>query len=203
MIKVISFDIGGTLIKGVDNKSSIIEFSKLINKSYDEILKAYRDIFQKREGTFDELVNLFCNKLNIKVDENIIDYFHNSFNQETYFDETTLPVIRKLKDMGYKVILFSNSSSLYPDKLDKEIYELVDDIMYSHKIGHTKDEKESYQYIEKKLGYKSNEFLHIGDSLDNDYLYPKKFGWNAIFYGNKDGIDCITNLNDIFKYLNK
>ena len=203
MIKVVSFDIGGTLIKGINNNHSITMFSEMVNKDYHDVKYAYRDIFQKREGKFDELITLFCNRLNIKLTDEIIEFFKKNFNQECYFDKDSLNIIKKLKDMGYKVILFSNNSSMYPDNLDKEIYSLVDDIFYSHIIGYTKDESESYKYIENKLGFKPQEFLHIGDSFDNDYLYPRQNGWNALFYGNKEGIRCINKLDDIFKYLEK
>ena len=201
MIKVVSFDIGGTLVKGVNNNKSIATFSEMVNRNYDDIKLAYRDIFQKREGTFDELINLFCKRLNIKLTDDIINYFKNSFNQECYFDKDSLNVLKKLKEMGYIVILFSNNSSLYPDNLDKKVYDIVDDIFYSNIIGHTKDEKESYQYIESKLGFKPNEFIHIGDSFDSDYLYPTQNGWNAVFYGKKDNVNCISNLMEIINYL--
>ena len=203
MIKVVSFDIGGTLIKGVNNNKSVIEFSQMVKRDPKDIFLAYRDIFQKRVGTFDELINLFCERLNIPLTDDIINFFKNSLNQDCYFDKDSLEVLRKLKDLGYKVILFSNNSSLYPDNLDKEVYEIVDDVFYSNIIGHTKDEKESYQYIENKLGYKPEEFLHIGDSIDNDYLYPTQNGWNALFYGNKEEVKCISKLSDIIDYLAK
>ncbi len=153
-IKVISFDIGGTLIKGVNNQYTMTEFSKITNRNYDDVKKTYQDIFQKREGSFDELVNMFCQRLNVEMNDKIRNFLFDNFNQECYFDKDSLPVIRKLKELGYKIILFSNNSNLYPDNLDKEIYTLVDNIFYSYQMGHTKDESESYQYIEKILGCK-------------------------------------------------
>lgn len=201
MIKVISFDIGGTLIKGVNNQYTMTEFSKITNRDYYDVKKAYQDIFQKREGSFDELVNLFCQRLNIPVNEEINKFLLDNFNQDCYFDKDSLTIIRELKELGYKIILFSNSSNLYPDTLDKEIYDLVDDIFYSYKIGHTKDESESYRFIESKMKCKSNEILHIGDSLENDYLFPIKNGWNAILYGNNKDVKSLSNLSDIFEVL--
>lgn len=201
MIKVISFDIGGTLIKGVNNQYSMKEFSRITNRDYIDVKQAYQDIFQKREGTFDELVNLFCNRLNVTVNDNIKKFLLDNFNQDCYFDKDSLKVLRKLKELGYKIILFSNSSNLYPDTLDKEVYSLVDDIFYSYKIGHTKDESESYKYIENKLNCKPNEILHIGDSMENDYLNPIKNGWNAVYYGINKDVNSIEKLDEIINYL--
>ena len=202
MIKVISFDIGGTLIKGVNNNYTMTEFSKITGCDYNDIKCNYRDIFQKREGTFDDLVNLFCKKLNIQETDELKKFLLNNFNQESFFDNSVIPIIKKLKELGYKVILFSNNSSLYPDKIPDEVKNLCDGLFYSYLMGHTKDESEAYKYIEDKLGCQSNEILHIGDSYDNDYLYPIKNGWNALLYGNKEGVNCISDFNEIFDYLN-
>lgn len=203
MIKVVSFDIGGTLIKGVNNNYTITEFSKLANCDYNDIKCAYRDIFQKREGTFDELFSLFCQKLKIKETDAIKIYLKDNFNQDSYFDIDSIPIMQKLKDLGYKIILFSNNSSLYPDKIPDKVKEIVDELFYSHIMGHTKDESITYRKIEDKMGYKSNEFFHIGDSIDNDYLYPIKNGWHAVLLGDNDKVQCISSINEIFDYLDK
>ena len=99
--------------------------------------------------------------------------------------------------------MFSNSCCLIKNNISDELKNLVDDIFYSYDIGYTKNEKESYEYIEKKLGYKKCEFLHIGDTLKSDYLSPIQNGWNALYFGstNDDNIDSIKSLKKIFKYL--
>ena len=204
MIKVVSFDIGGTIIKGNDDiQYSMDSLSHLTNKPRDEVKMAYRDIFQKRKGSFNDLVDLFCQRLNISVTNEIIEFFHGNFNQDSYLDKGIIDIVIKLKKRGYKVILFSNTSNLYIDKLGIDLKNLVDDIFYSYDIGYTKDEEESYKYIERKLGVFPSEILHIGDSLNNDYLYPVKNGWNALFYGYHDGVKCISKMEDIFNYLDE
>ena len=67
MIKVVSFDIGGTLLENSsEDKYNIKSLATLIDKPQDVVKTAYKDIFQKQRGTFDELVDIFCNYVDIK-----------------------------------------------------------------------------------------------------------------------------------------
>ena len=78
MIKVISFDIGGTVILNEEssqyNLKSLAEITKL---DYNKVRTAYKDIFQKKKGTIDELQVSFCKKLGIELNYEISTFFHN------------------------------------------------------------------------------------------------------------------------------
>ena len=67
MIKVVSFDIGGTLLKNEDlgsqNQYGLKELTKLLNLPYENVRDAYKGVFQKTKGNFNELVENFCNRL--------------------------------------------------------------------------------------------------------------------------------------------
>lgn len=209
MIKAVSFDIGGTILLNKNNKEDQYNLKKLshfVAKPYDEVRFAYKEVFQKKKGKFSFLVKSFCQVLNINESDDINNFFHNKFNQEeeTIINKEAKEVIKKLKKEGYKIIFFSNSCYLFANNLDKDLLCLADYVFYSYDIGYTKDDKESYKYIEQKTGYKSNEFLHIGDTLKSDYLMPIENGWNALYYGiAEDDIKSIKHLSDIIKYLSK
>lgn len=210
MIKVISFDIGGTLLKNKENKDrkdnyNIKNLSLLVNADYDEVRSAYKNIFQKKNGTLMELTKLFCDSINIKVNDEIIEFFTNKFksNEEASINKEDLDLIRRLKEKGYIIILFSNSCVLQENKLQGKDLQNIDYVFYSYDLGYTKNEEESYKIIEEKLGYKPNEFLHIGDDLKSDYLSPKKYGWNSLYYTKEKNNDYeITDLNEIENKLN-
>ena len=203
MIKVISFDIGGTIIKSrKKDKYNLKELAKVVDKPYDIVRKYYKEIFQKEKGDFNYLVNKFCDKLKIQVNNDILSFFQNKFNNDNNkISRETIKLLEKLKKLNYIIILFSNNCCLNNNNLPNDIINIVDEIFYSFDLGYTKEEEESFRIIEKKLGYKSEEFLHIGDTLTSDYEYPIKYGWNALYYGNKDNIRCISKLSDILKYL--
>ena len=209
MIKVISLDIGGTLIKYNEasvKKYSMQELSSLIDIDQKKVTDAYKNIFQKRIDSFDNLVKLFCNELQIKSNKKIIDFFKHKFydnNIETNIDESYIKIIKKLKEHGYKVILFSNACCLQKNKINESISNIVDKVYYSYELKYTKSDKESYKIIEKELKNKPEEFLHIGDTLKSDYIKPIENGWNALYFGisNDNKINSINDLDEIFKYL--
>ena len=178
--------------------------SLYIDESNDEG-DVYKNVFQKSNGTLNELVGKFCNDLGISNTENLNNFFigkfsDNNINNTISNDKITL--IRDLKENGYKVILFSNSCCLLNNDAIKEIYDLVDGVFYSYDIGYTKDDKESYQYVEKTLNVKPTEILHIGDTLKSDYLKPVENGWNALFYGVSDdeSVNCISSLMELYDF---
>lgn len=208
MIKVVSFDIGGTLFEDSHdnpNNYNLKELAKIVNMPYENVRDVYKNVFQKSNGTLNELVGKFCNDLGISNTENLINFFigkfsDNNINNTISNDKITL--IRDLKENGYKVILFSNSCCLLNNDAIKEIYDLVDGVFYSYDIGYTKDDKESYQYVEKTLNVKPAEILHIGDTLKSDYLKPVENGWNALLYGVSDdeSVNCISSLMELYDF---
>lgn len=209
MIKIISFDIGGTLLEA-ENKSqenySLKELTKLTNLPYEKVRVAYKEVFQKSKGTFGELISNFCLRLGIKENEKIINFFSNKFSSKenkSKISKDKIILIKKLKASGYKVILFSNSCYLINNNSIDKVINLVDEIFYSYDIGYTKDEAESYDYIENKMQVKSNEILHIGDTLKSDYIIPIKNGWNALLYGKSDdkNIKTISSLIELYDIL--
>lgn len=208
MIKVVSFDIGGTLIKSQNNDDSakydLNALSNLIGMQYEDVRRVYKNVFQRTEGTFDQLLDLFCENLIINRTNKLEEFFTNKFKKEdNNFSIEDIGILKKLKDMGYKVILFSNSCSLIENNISVEVKNIVDGIFYSYKTGYTKSESESYKYIEETLGYEPNNFLHIGDTLKSDYNDPIKYGWNALYYGHTEdkSVRSIKSLNEIFNYL--
>ena len=208
MIKVVSFDIGGTLLEDSHdnpNNYNLKELAKIVNIPYENVRDVYKNVFQKSNGTLNELVGKFCNYLGISNTENLNNFFigkfsDNNINNTISNDKITL--IRDLKENGYKVILFSNSCCLLNNDAIKEIYDLVDGVFYSYDIGYTKDDKESYQYVEKTLNVKPTEILHIGDTLKSDYLKPVENGWNALLYGVSDdeSVNCISSLMELYDF---
>ena len=197
MIKVVSFDIGGTLLKSNNNDIySNKTLAKLINKDDNLVKKAYKDVFQKQKGTFDELVDAFCKQIDYLRDEKLDDFFHHKFDEtEGFILQEDIDVIKKLKTKGYKVILLSNSSCLFKDNLDCELLSYADHVFYSYDLGYTKEDNEIYKIVEEKVGYKPSQILHIGDTLTSDYQKPKENGWHALYYGNNcdNQIECINN----------
>lgn len=211
MIKIISFDIGGTLLindnNDKNNNYGLKELTDLLNLPYENVRNSYKKIFQTKKGSLNELIDIFCKELGIKHNQKLNEFFYNKFNQSqrgTISSENIL-LINTLKNEGYKIILFSNSCCLLNNDAINDIVDCIDDIFYSYDIGYTKDDEESYKYIEEKLNVKPNEILHIGDTLKSDYYMPKRNGWNVLYYGKVDdtNINSISSLTDLYGILKK
>ena len=207
MIKVISFDIGGTLLNNSkSDKVNLRNLAKLINIDYDKTRKAYKEVFQKKNDTFDELTDEFVRMLKIEKTDKLIAFLKKKFScQMEEISNENIEMIKSLKKEGYRIILFSNSCNLI-NNLDSKYDKYFDEKFYSYEIGYTKNENESYRIVEEKLKVKANEILHIGDNLESDYLMPTKNGWNALYFGNKvveKDVKKIKKLSDILEYLNE
>ena len=207
MYKVISFDIGGTLIETKSNSDyNMNKLAELLSLPKEEVKNAYKNIFQKRKGTLLELTKEFCNLLNITLNDEIISFFKEKFSQKNnqiINNPSAIKVIKEIKNMGYKIILVSNSCCLFNTTLDKEIMENIDSVFYSYDLGYTKNDNQIYRLIEKELNCLPSEFLHIGDTLKSDYTNPIKNGWNAIYYSKEieNGVESITSLEEILHIL--
>ena len=108
MIKVVSFDIGGTLLEDLNdnpNKYNLKELTKLVNIPYENVRDVYKNVFQKSNGTLSELVEKFCNDLGINNTEILNSFFvgkfsNNKVNSTISSDKITL--IKDLKKNGYR-----------------------------------------------------------------------------------------------------
>lgn len=70
MIKVVSFDIGGTLLEDSHdnpNNYNLKELAKIVNIPYENVRDVYKNVFQKSNGTLNELVGKFCNDLGLSL----------------------------------------------------------------------------------------------------------------------------------------
>lgn len=207
MYKVISFDIGGTLLENESSdKYNLSELAKLLDLPKNNVRLAYKNVFQKRNGTLLELVTLFCKVLNIEITDEIITFFKEKYsdkNNRVRKNSSASKVIQDLKNMGYKIILFSNNCCLVNTEIDADIMKNIDKIFYSYNLGYTKSDSESYRIVEKEMGVKSDEVLHIGDTFNSDYIKPRENGWDSLYYGNIDdsNIQSIESLDKLIEIL--
>lgn len=205
MIKVISFDIGGTLLhtNSID-EYNLKKLTQIVGKQYDAVRYAYKTIFQKQKGTLEELVSKFTNLLEVEQNSNISDFFKEKFSEKnniSIIDANAQKLFKTLKNKGYKIILFSNSCCLLKNDFSESLLKYIDKIFYSYDIGYTKSDEESFKIVEKEMNVLGSEILHIGDTLKSDYINPIKYGWNALYYGKTDNRDIktISELNEIVK----
>ena len=185
MIKAVSFDIGNTIYLASQNQTVLNELSQILNLPLEQVRKTFRQIFNKNNGDLRELTEKFCKELKSNKFNEILFFFENlskKSEKNQYVDKNIIKLIKKLKKLGIKVVLSSSSNILKNYQLDEELLKHVDHVFRTYEVGYLKDEENYYRFIEKKLNFKPEEILNVGNSLKYDYEMPKKFGWNAILF---------------------
>ncbi len=185
MIKVISFDLDGTL--------SDLNFDKLIWNT--EIPKLYSE---KHNVSLEEAKNKVFFEYNDDIGHHRwtdISYWFEKFGLDDYnklledvkhnikiFPEV-IPILKELKEK-YKLIIITQSEKRLLDiKLKAENLGEFFSETFSTPSDFKKLEKddEIYNKIMEKLKIKPEEMIHIGDDHDFDYLIPKSLGIRSFF----------------------
>ena len=204
MIKVVAFDIGNTIYKVDIGNTVSLNLSKIFNLPKEKVKLSYKKIFNKNNYSLEKLTKMLCKELDVSKYNEVLKYFKNicTRNKKSeYIDENILGLIKDLKNVGIKVVLNSNSNILHKNLVDKDLDKLVDFTFRTYQVGYQKEDEAYYRYIEKKLNVKSEEIINIGDNLFVDYEMPKRFGWNAILFNNKES--SISNVESLRYELKK
>lgn len=185
-MKVIVFDLGGTLMQYVGMPYSWVDFYyqgfKAINQEYDcnisedaiekavQILKKfnprinYREIEYSAEFIFSEALE-HCH-IDVPL-QNCIETFWSGLNLRAEMYSDTMDVLFMLKEKGYVIAALTDLPSAMPDKIFKEdILKLLDCFDYyvsSFVSGYRKPNCKGLQMISEKYEVPITELIFIGD----------------------------------------
>jgi len=190
MIKVIAFDLWNTLATTKDKSS----FGNSVKKIFDvkKTISEIRDIFEETiqtkfwETEYDANKE-FCRNLEIAPTEKnvfkMIALREKRKKDVKLFDET-IPLLKKIKEKGYKIGLVSNTSLADYDKVVNKLKVLkyIDYPVFSFQVGVVKPDSIIYLELQRKAMVYNNEILMVGDNYEHDVLAPKKLGMNAIYF---------------------
>lgn len=228
-MKVIVFDIGGTLMEyqgmplsWLDYYKTAFEFAcselglsitnDAINKSY-EVLKIYNPRINPREHDVSPEV-IFSEATahwqgNFVVSD-VIDRFFASMNLTAHIYSETLNFLDKLKSEDYKIVALTDVAIGMPDELHKSYFtELIpyfDMYVSSISCGYRKPNPKGLQDIAEYFGVNADEMIMIGDE-EKDIKTAKRFGCMSVLIDRRDtNADyeqdyTITDLNELWKLL--
>lgn len=210
-IKAVCFDMWGTLCEGGGGKEWTILQKILRANSID--IKVFKDAGIKsllshpwptRQGIKD-----LANKLNLKTNSKMIEKGYKSWwglVEKSKLYPETIPVLKRLKKLGVKLIIMSNSDteSVYYKLKEYNLNEYFEKIFISAKYGGLKHEGKMFNTAQIFLALPKEQILMIDDSFDHGVIPARNFGWKALWLARgKEGNDefKIKNLEGIFEYL--
>lgn len=183
-IKVISFDVDGTLVPSdfinavwMEGIPSLYAQKHNISfeKAYEIVTKAYDEVGEHRiEWYFlDYWIKRF--ELNITKEE-----LFNKYKDKVKVYKDAEETIRKLSNR-YKLIISSNAEKDFILFQLKPLLPLFNHIFSATSdFNELKKSREFYERVCKLLNIKPEEMVHVGDHPVFDYLNPREIGINAI-----------------------
>ena len=228
-MKVIVFDIGGTLMEYKNMPLSWLDFYKDgfryvcselslnitendIDKSF-EVLKSYnprinpREVDVTPEVIFSEATAHWQGKIELS---DVINKFYESMNLTAYIYPETLDFLDKLKAEGYIIAALTDVAIGMPDKLHKsyfpELLPYFDMYVSSISCGYRKPNPKGLSDIAENFGVASSEMIMIGDE-EKDIKTAKRFGCKSVLIDRRNrnvdfGQDyTVTNLNGLWEVL--
>ncbi|MFQ6051131.1 MAG: HAD family hydrolase [Candidatus Hydrothermarchaeota archaeon] len=204
MIRVVSFDVDGTLIDPV--------FADLVwNQGIPEL-------YAEKEGIDFDQAKKYVLKEYAKIGKDKIewydlDYWLRHFGLNRDYDEVlrnfrdkirVYPEVTDVLNYLYKKYVLVISSNATKEFLDVELEGLKD---YFSKIfssisdfNQVRKSANFYSKICQILKIEPSEMVHVGDQWEYDYLVPKELGINAYYLdrsSRKSGDDVITDLSEL------
>jgi len=154
----------------------------------------------KKSQDFDEVIEIIPFQSKQKKEE-FIGKVKRDVEKILPFDES-VSILDFLKDK-YQLIIDSNLIPPYDEPIRNNFSMLVDDTILSFQEQYPKWEKKHYELLKKRLGKKGEEILFVGDSIRNDYEFPKRSKMNALHLqrSGKTHIESIETLEELLSLL--
>jgi len=111
------------------------------------------------------------------------------------------------RNKGYRLAILSNNDSRLRNVLqDLGVVDLFEEIFISYELGFEKPSAEIFRHVEKTLGTKSSDMLHVGDSLSRDVEGALYAGWNSVLFAKErcklpEGAARASNFREISEML--
>ena len=201
MIKVIGFDLSGTLIseekyfKEADkiDEALLIKYNipvdpKKFNKIVYEVLKEYELLLDFEATKPTKFYEMCFDKLGIKVEkekmEKMQEELDNIYANYVELNEGAIEILSKLKEK-YKLVLITDTMERRVNLILNRfnLKEYFDEIVTPEMYGKKKN-LNSLKKIIEKFGISPREFVIVGDSTKNDITPAKKLDAYYIKVGN-------------------
>lgn len=216
MIKILSFDLDGTLVKSTYADKVWLEGLPVlysneknipIDLAKEKIYKLYEEVGQDKKEWYD--IDWWFKKFDLNQSwKNLLD----SYRDQIMLYPETIETLEELKN-DFILIIISNAKREFIEiqlketnlkPLFKYVFSSLSD------FDAVKKTLDVYRKILNKLNIQPKELIHVGDNKEFDYESPQKIGIKS-YYLNREKTEkgenvifSLSELKDIVKkYLNK
>ncbi len=202
MVKVLSFDVDGTL---ATRRYADLIWEEAIPRLYAEkygvefqeaksfIMREYEKIGDQRVEWYQ--ITYWFNRFGLTGYNELLDKYESVIS---YYPEVEGVLERLAGD--FDLIIVSNSAVEFLERTTKRIRKYFSRVFSaSTDFNSTKSDPSVYRRVCLELNVESKEIAHVGDSWLQDYLIPRKLGVKS-FYLDRDGVKSgrftVKDLND-------
>ena len=194
--KVIVFDAFGTLVQIGQRKSPYRKLMKWLKDDGRKPSLKDASIIMSNDVDIEQLAKFFGKEIPIQLLQEIeedLDFEINTI--ELYKD--TIPTLRKLKSLGFKLALCSNLAKPYGEKLKVIFPSSFDAVFLSYEVGVIKPERHIYEAILKQFSCQMSDVLFVGDHPILDVEVPISLGMSARLIERSKKQNLSNVLNDL------
>ena len=190
--QAIIFDLFGTLVDNftvTEYQRVLAEMSSVLKVPPEGFSRLWRDTFRLRTNgthrTHQESIRYICRELSVAVTEERIEKaaaIRLDFTIRTLKPRReAVPVIKKLKSLGYKVGLISDCSPETPTAWPKTPFDgLFDVTVFSCVVGVKKPDPRIYRIATDSLKVKPQDCLYIGDGSSQELTGARQAGMTPV-----------------------
>lgn len=178
--KAVIFDLYGTLVANFsmkEHEAVVTKMAKIVSAPPDDFVRLWFDSYDWRAvgriSTPEDNIRYICGKLGIAPKENGIQEAarerYEFIRRGLEPDPEALPVILKLKSMGYMVGLISDCSAETPASWGTSpLSRVMDTAIFSCLAGFKKPEPRIYLQAAEQLGVRPEDCLYVGDGASHE-----------------------------------
>jgi HAD superfamily hydrolase (TIGR01662 family) len=190
MIKLIVFDLWQTLAYrsiGYSTTSRMLEVTG-VGIPKERFLKIFEESLQTRKwksrqeayGRLARNMGLSPTKKNVGLLMGIRDRAEDT----TKLYPHTIPMLKQLRQQGYRTGLLSNSSIFAVEQIRKRtsLLRYIDYPLFSFDVGVIKPDLRFYREMLRMSRFRPKETIMVGDKEGDDIIPAKRLGMNAILF---------------------
>ena len=182
--KAVTFDVGGIIYSDDVFKEAIYQALEHFNNGADrnKFEAVYEEHLKSHSGSLrTKLCMAFFGNLELKGE--IMKYATERWNFTTAdLYQDAIACIDAIKATGAKIGLVANQPLASIDSLKRDgIFEKIDFVGISAKVGLEKPDPAFFQLALKELGADAKNAIHIGNRFDTDVLPAKNLGMRTVW----------------------